>query len=85
MRTARIRMIGSAISQLWNVMTARDLTQTGPNESISARMHRQGHKRAERVINALFWWEPEHCRSAHEADVYDARALIAEVEGRPRC
>ena len=37
----RISMIGSALSQLGNVMTAVDLTETGPNESVSARMHRQ--------------------------------------------
>jgi len=37
----RISMIGSALSQLANVMTALDLTDTGPNESLSARMHRQ--------------------------------------------
>ena len=37
----RISMIGSALSQLGNVMTAVDLTDTGPNESLSARMHRQ--------------------------------------------
>jgi len=37
----RIQMVASALSQMLNVMTARDLTKTGPNESVSARMHRQ--------------------------------------------
>ena len=69
------------MSQLGNVLTAKDLTATGPNESISARMHRQGHKRREAVINWLFR-DPHHCRKAHMSDVRDAYALIAEYEGR---
>ena len=52
----RISMIGSALSQLGNVMTAVDLTETGPNESVSARMHRQG-RRGEQIINVLFFWQ----------------------------
>ena len=79
----RIKMIGSALSQLGNVLTAWDLTETGPNESISARMHRQGHKRREAVINWLFR-DDNHCRNAHLADVRDAYALIAEYEGRTK-
>ena len=77
----RVKMIGSALSQVGNVLTALDLTKTGPNESISARMHRQGHKRRERFINALFR-DANHCENAHMSDVRDAYALIAEYEGR---
>ena len=79
----RIKMIGSALSQLGNVLTARNLNETGPNESISARMHRQGHKRREAIINWIFR-DPNHCRNAHMADVRDAYALIAEYEGLTR-
>ena len=79
----RIKMIGSALSQFGNVLTARDLTETGPNESISARMHRQGHNRRERFINWLFR-DDNHCRNAHLADVRDAYALIDEYEGRTK-
>ena len=75
----RIQMIGSALSQLGNVLTARDLTKTGPNESISARMHRQGRRR-EKLVNALFFFQPDHCKQAHLSDVADARALLAEIE-----
>ena len=77
----RISMIGSALSQLGNVMTAVDLTETGPNESISARMHRQG-RRGEQIINVLFFWQrnPDHCERAFLDDVSDAKALLAEIE-----
>ena len=75
----RIQMIGSALSQLGNVLTARDLTKTGPNESISARMHRQGRRR-EKLVNLLFFLQPDHCKQAHLSDVADARALLAEIE-----
>ena len=79
----RISMIGSALSQLLNVCTARDLTETGPNESVSARMHRQG-RRGEQIINVLFFWQrnPDHCERAFLDDVSDAKALIAEIEGK---
>ena len=77
----RVKMTASALSQVGNVLTALDLTKTGPNESISARMHRQGHKRWERFINALFR-DSDHCENAHMSDVRDAYALIAEYEGR---
>ena len=63
-----ISMIGSALSQLANVMTALDLTDTGPNESLSARMHRQRN--------------PDHCERAFLDDVSDAKALLAEIEGK---
>ena len=79
----RVKMMASASSQLGNVLTARDLTATGPNESISARMHRQGHKRREAIINWLLR-DDNHCRNAFLSDVRDARALIAEYEGRTR-
>jgi len=81
--TQRAQMIGSAVSQLINVMTARDLKDTGPNESVSARMHRQGRK-AEKIIDAAFFWQrdPGHCERAFLSDVDDAHALIAETETR---
>ena len=79
----RISMILSALSQLGNVMTAVDLTETGPNESISARMHRQG-RRGEQIINVLFFWQrnPDHCERAFLDDVSDAKTLLAEIEGK---
>ena len=79
----RISMIGSALSQLANVATALDLTDTGPNESLSARMHRQG-RRGEQIINVLFFWQrnPDHCERAFLDDVSGAEALLAEVEGK---
>jgi len=81
--TQRLTMIGSALSQLLNVMTARDLTETGPNESLSARMHRQG-RWGEHIINVLFFWQrnPDHCERAFLDDVSDAKALLAEIEGK---
>ena len=75
----RIQMIGSALSQLLNVFFTLDLTKTGPNESVSARMHRQGRRR-EKLVNLLFFLQPDHCEKAHLSDVADARALLAEIE-----
>ena len=78
----RLTMIGSALSQLLNVMTARDLTETGPNESVSARMHRQKRRR-EKLIDAVFFWQrnPNHCARSLQADIFDAKALLTEIEG----
>ena len=62
---------------VWNVLIA--LTQLvnallggWPDESTSARAHRQQHKRrwrvTRRVVNAVFWWEPDHCQAAYFAE-----------------
>ena len=75
----RLKMLFSATSQVVNVITAFDLSDTGPNESVSARMHRQGNTKREKFINTLFFFQPEHCKKAHLSDVHDAVALIAEV------
>jgi len=77
----RLRMIWAALSQLGNVLTAWDLTQTGPNESISARAHRQG-LRIEPWIDRVFFWQPWHCEASYRSDVADAYALIKEHEAK---
>jgi hypothetical protein len=70
-------MLGSALSQLLNVLTASDLTKTGPNESVSARAYRQDLPR-KRWINAIFFLQDNHCKSAYLSDVYDAEELLKE-------
>ncbi len=52
------------------------------DEMLSARAHRLQHTsrawaRARRVINALFFWQPDHCKAAHKTE-YDRRQLPAE-------
>lgn len=77
MNTPRLIKIGDAFSQLLNVALLPRHRETTANESISGRAHRLGWRRVERVIDWLFcWWEPEHCRRAHEADLRRARQLI---------
>jgi len=78
----RLKMIWSALSQLLNMMTAFDLDNTGPNESVSARAHRQG-LRIEPFINFMFFWQTNHCKQAYLSDVYDAYSLIDEHEVGP--
>ena len=80
----RISMIGLALSQLGNVMTAVDLTETGPNESVSARMHRQG-RRGEQIINVLFFWQrnPDHCQRAWQQEVDAARKTLDPAGATP--
>ena len=55
--------IWSAVSQLLNVI----LLNGDPNESISGRAYREQWP-AERGINALFFWQSRHCRSAYNTD-----------------
>ena len=78
----RLKMLGSSLSQLFNVATAKDLSNTGPNESVSARMHRQGHKKREAFINGFFrlFGKEDHCQKSYMSDVTDAYALIIEFE-----
>ena len=43
-----------------------------PDESLSSRAyrhrHRRGWDRAYLAINALFFWETNHCRAAYESE-----------------
>jgi hypothetical protein len=56
--------IWSAISQLLNVV----LLLGQPNESISGRCYRQSWLLPMRVINAVLFWQPNHCRGAYSTD-----------------
>ena len=58
-------------SQLVNVWLFGGL----PDESISGRAHRQKW-RVEKLIDWLFWWQPAHCRKAHEEDRKFARLVL---------
>lgn len=44
------------------------------DETLSSRAHRMANRKkrwrvAEKVINALFFWEPDHCRIAYQAEL----------------
>jgi hypothetical protein len=53
-----------------------------PNESLSAHTHRAGWTRAEKLIDAIFFWQPAHCRAAYLTDVEWARAYVIDYEYR---
>jgi hypothetical protein len=48
------------------------IEDTWADETISSKCHRLNHKplfrEAEKLINHLFFWEPDHCRIAFEAE-----------------
>lgn len=56
--------VWSATSQLANVVLLRG----HPNESISGRCHRE-EWRFKRVVNAIFWWQVDHCKGAYINDL----------------
>lgn len=67
--------IASIISAFFNVL----LLNGHPNESISGRSYREKWK-AEKYINMLFFWEPEHCKNSYLSDVVWAMTYIQKVE-----
>lgn len=75
----RLSRIGTILSQLTNVL----LFNGHPDETISGRAYRMGviagnpvWLRRMQIIDALFFWEEEHCRASHEEDLIFARAII---------
>lgn len=52
-----------------------------PDQTVSARAYVQRHtpgwRIAYRAINALFFWQADHCRESHEADVRFARDVLS--------
>lgn len=53
-----------------------------PNESISGRAHREGWKKTEAVINAVIFWEEDHCAWAYLSDLARAREIIKQHDQR---
>jgi hypothetical protein len=84
MTQSRIVKIGDALSHLANVAVLANHADTDANESISGRSFRCGWARAQRVINILFWWDPDHRQSAHRRDVQRAIALVESEARRVR-
>jgi len=64
--------IWSASSQWFNVAVLLG----HPNESISGRCHGAPWPRTKRVVNALFFWQVDHCKSAYSNDVKWAKAYL---------
>ena len=55
--------------------------QTWADETLSSRCHRwriAGIAWPARIVNALFWWQKDHCRSAYESE-RDGRQLPPEL------
>lgn len=67
----RLVRIGDALSQLLNVA----LLNGHPNESLSGRAWRTKSVWY-KVIDAIFWFDENHCSNAHYNDVQYARKLL---------
>lgn len=63
--------VGDALSQLANVV----LLNGHPNESLSGRAYRTGSK-WQKVIDAVLFFDKEHCKKSHENDIAYAEDLI---------
>jgi len=77
----RLKMIGSALSQLGCVTLTWDVTTTNPNESISSRAYRLD-TRLKSFINGVFFLQKDHCKSAYDYDLKLAYNLIKQHEDR---
>ena len=64
--------LGALASQSVNAL----ILGGSPNESISGRAYRENW-RIRRAIDRLFFWEPDHCRKAHESDLAFARLILS--------
>jgi len=70
--TNRFTRIGAGLSQLLNVI----LFNGTPSETISSRVYRRGILQGSnrwilysKVINTIFFWQDDHCRSSYEISV----------------
>lgn len=57
-----------------------------PDQTVSARAFANRHRPAwgavYRTINAVFFWQADHCRNSFEADIEFARSLMQRKERR---
>lgn len=49
------------------------------DEKISSRAYRCGWRRTEALINALFFFDHDHCRTSHENEVAEAMRYLEKV------
>jgi hypothetical protein len=82
LRPPYLHRILDALSQLGNTV----LLNGDANESISGRAHREGWqlenhgwRRVERIIDALFFWESDHCYWAYANDIARAEKLLKSI------
>ena len=68
------KRIWSAFSQMLNVV----FLLGHPNESISGRSYREPWPTAHKLINKMFWWQKDHCRSAYTNDLKWAQEYLAQ-------
>lgn len=65
--------VWSAFSQLLN-----SLVGGVPSETVSGRAYRADNW-VKKVINGLFFFEDDHCKTAHDSDVEDALWLLLQI------
>lgn len=65
-----VEMIGLLLSQTLNAITGGSTRQR-----FSARCYIDNLP-ARHVVNALFFWQDDHCKAAWETEIDDARAVL---------
>lgn len=80
---SRLHRFAAWLSQGANLL----LFNGSPDETISGRAWRQGQLQgypgwaiARRVIDRLFFWDPDHCKNSHQQDVNFATTILKLYE-----
>lgn len=73
-----IEMLVSVASRLYNAMALGGST----HQTTSARAHLGGLPRHRAVINAIFFWQKDHCRLAWQQEVREAKRTLAVARRR---
>ena len=71
-----IAKLWSAFSQFLNVL----LLNGHPNESISGRCYGEPWPLAMKVVNRVFFWQQNHCKSAYMSDIRWAQQYLIDDE-----
>lgn len=67
--------VGDALSQFFNVL----ILNGHPNESMSGRAWRT-QSFWYKVIDAILWFDKDHCKTAYENDIAYAKQIVAVDE-----
>lgn len=65
--------VGSALSQLGGALTGYTLNS---NESVSGAAWRRKNKLLVKIINGLFFWQDNHCKTAATNEVRACQDLL---------
>ena len=88
-RMPRPLYIACRVGEMFVGLVSRAINGSLPGgstfQTLSARSHIEtntGWLRARRIINAMFFWQPDHCAAKWQREIENAEKTLRKVKGK---